>query len=161
MKTHEVITCQVFTRYQHSADINKISPTIKLLFICPYKLMHFATWVLTCLPPILMEERRHYLYLSTILWDNKPARLLSNLVDCKVTLSCMSIPCRCCHGNSCQVLPKSYSAPTCVGVWNAKNPQKSEADTEFSKRGGGLSQVQIFRSGHVIRSQTKYQSDIS
>ena len=46
---------------------NKVSfgkPTVKLIIICPYNLMHCATWVLSCLSLLFMEERSNYLYCS-------------------------------------------------------------------------------------------------
>ena len=76
MKTHKWI---------RTPQSDAIMSADYLLVICPYKLTHCAIWVLSCLVPLFMEERRNYLYLSAILWDSKGARSLSNLVECKVS----------------------------------------------------------------------------
>ena len=45
---HKVITCQVFTRCQQKIQYSIILlTTVKLLVICPHKLMHLARWVLS------------------------------------------------------------------------------------------------------------------
>ena len=59
---------------------------LNCLVICPYKLMHCARYVLSCLPPPFLDEKRDYLYVSAFLWDSKQVRSLPNLVECKVTL---------------------------------------------------------------------------
>ena len=46
-QTHKVITCQVFSIQQKIQYCIILVTTVKMLLICPYKLMHLARWVLS------------------------------------------------------------------------------------------------------------------